>query len=182
MRSSKLFLLVGVLDLCFLIGVLPRLQAQEEVASQVESSASAQEASGSGTWKQELISDRQALKEQHQSIAENAQAAKQEEQQIKDQIHQAIQSGDYETARSLKDQFKETHQENIEQIHGDIQEFQESRQEFKNDLQSARQEKRDYQSQGEGETSGFNPPGASPNNPPGRDLPPGLRDKAEKQI
>ena len=150
MRSNKLFLLVGALNLYFIIGALPTLQAQEEAASQVESSVRAQEAAESGTWKQELISDRQALKEEHQSIAENAQAAKQEERQLKDQIHQAIQSGDYETARSLKDQLKETHQENIEQIHGDIQEFQEARQEFKNDLQSARQEKRDYQSQGEG--------------------------------
>src|SRR3989338_4768989 len=106
MKSNKLFLLVGVLGLYFLIGVLPTLQAQTEAASQVESSVSAPEASGSGTWRQELISDRQALKEQHQSITENAQAAKQEEQQLKDQIHQAIQSGDYETARNLKDQFK----------------------------------------------------------------------------
>ncbi|MEK6567833.1 MAG: hypothetical protein AABZ27_03740, partial [Candidatus Omnitrophota bacterium] len=72
MRSNKLFLLVGVLGLYFLIGMFPMLQAQEEAASQAEASVGTQEASGSGTWKQELISDRQALKEERQSITENA--------------------------------------------------------------------------------------------------------------
>ena len=115
--------------------------------------------SSDASLRQELTSDRQELKEQHQGIAENANAARQEEGQARDQIHQAIQAGDYETAKNLRDQLKETHQENVEQKHSDIQALKESRQEFKSDLQGARQERESRQSAGEGKASGFNPPG-----------------------
>lgn len=185
MRLRKLLLLAGVLDLFLLTGILGKVFAQENAVS---SGTESQEESSAGTsgvremQGQEIASDRQELKEQRQDIAENANAARQVEREAKDQIHQALQSGDYETAKNLRDQLKEIHQKNVEQMYSDIQELKESREGLRNDAQDARLERGLPAIGSEGGAAGFNSPGVGPNNPPGRDLPPGLRDKAEDRF
>ncbi len=62
---------------------------------------------------------------------DNAASARQEEKDLREQINQAIQSGDMETAKALKEQLKTMHQENIEQKKEDLGSLRESRQELK---------------------------------------------------
>lgn len=132
--------MVGVV---FLIAVSGRVCAQGEAALGVDTSA------GSSTdWKGELSSDRQQLNEQWQDISENAQAARSEEKDLLEQIKEAKASGDFEIAKQLRDQLHARHQENVARKQQDIQELKGLRDEFKQDVQSAR-------SEGAGEAGSF---------------------------
>jgi len=143
-----------------------------------------EEASESGTdWKQEVSADIQQLKEQRQGIKQNAEAARQEEKNLRDQMHQAVQSGDMETAKSLREQLKAAHQENLQQKQQDIQALKEAKQGIKQDVRQARQEaglppRGDQQ---QGNPPGYNPPGAGPGNPPGYN-PPGAGLRARDRM
>lgn len=73
-------------------------------------------ASASSTdYKQKIESDKAAIKTEKDTFKENASAARQEEKELFDQIRTAEQSGDHDTAKSLKEQLKTVHQENVEQ-------------------------------------------------------------------
>jgi DNA-binding ferritin-like protein len=71
--------------------------------------------SDTGAQAQELSSGRQEIMESRQQIKENAAQARGEEKQLREQINQAMQSGDMETANQLKDQLRSVHQENMQQ-------------------------------------------------------------------
>ena len=83
--------------------------------------------------RQILSSDKQKITDQWGAIKENASQARQEEKNLLDQIHQAVQSGDYQTAKNLKEQLKNTHQENIQEKLGDREDLKESLQNLKED-------------------------------------------------
>jgi len=128
MRKRLILLCMSAGVLC-LTGTLAMAQEDEETSS-------------SGTnWKQEISSDKQGVQEQRAEIKENAQASRQEEKNLRDQIHQAMQSGDYETAKQLRQQLHEVHQGNIQQRQQDMEDLQSSRQELKEDFKGAREEK-----------------------------------------
>jgi len=78
---------------------------------------------------------------------ENAQAARAEEDQLRQQIKTAMDSGDMQTAKQLREQLRSVHQENIQEKAQDMQNIQAAKQEFKSDVQEARQ------------AGGNNPPG-----------------------
>ena len=66
--------------------------------------------------------------QEEDSIKSNGQAGRQEEKDLRDQIRQAEQSGDKEAARSLREQLKAMHQENVQQKQEDQQGLKEARQ------------------------------------------------------
>ncbi len=106
--SQKITLCFSIISLCFWVSFY-QAYAQEGTSSEA----------GTG-WKEE--------------IKTNAQEARQEERQLRDQIHKAVQAGDMETAKSLKEQLKAVHRENVQQKHQDMQAIKESRQELKQDV------------------------------------------------
>jgi hypothetical protein len=143
--------------LCFflfkvgIVGAEDGAVVQEEVATNVGE----QQESLTTDWKQELSSDRQAIKEQRGQINQNAQESRTEEMQLRDQIKAAMDSGNLEQAAQLREQLKSTHQENVQQMVQDRKDVKIDMQDFKNDLGQAKQE-------------GFLPPrGDRDNNPPG---------------
>ena len=118
MVVKKMVWLSGVMSVCFLTVLTGGVYAQEEVSSGAEAGGDSEVSTGEsqGTdWKQELSSDKDALHEQKQDIHENARAAREEEKDLLRQIEEAKASGDFETAKSLRDQLHAVHQENIAQ-------------------------------------------------------------------
>ncbi len=63
----------------------------------------------------------QQVKEQHQQLKSDIQEAKSEQKDLRDQIHAAMQAGDYEKARQLKEQLRAARQENRQEIQQDLQ-------------------------------------------------------------
>lgn len=120
---------------CFFIVGLSMVYADND-----NSSNEAQDTAAGTDWKQELISGRQEMQEQRQQMKENAQSARTEEKELKDQIQAAVQSGNMESARQLRDQLKAMHQENVQQMIQDKKELQSERRDLRQDLQQARQE------------------------------------------
>lgn len=112
-----------------------------------------------------LATGTNAVQQQKDEIKENAQAAKQEEASIKQQIDQAIKSGDKATAESLRAQLKQVHEANLQEKMEDRQDLKEARQEMGNPPGY------NPPGQGAGNPPGYNPPGAGPNNPPGYNPP-----------
>ena len=136
--------------------------------------------SDSGTTvKEELRAGAQEIKEQRDTMHENAQAGREEERQIKQQMDAAVASGDYETAKKLREQLHAMHQENIQQMHQDIQAMQEAKQELRSDAKDARQEGK-FPPEGIN-PPGYNPPGRGPGNPPGYN-PPGTGPAAKERL
>lgn len=130
----------GGVSLCFLI-VLTSSVCAQEASSESATIVDIDENSGSEIdWKQEITLDRDALHEQRQEIGQNAQAARDEEHALKQQMDEALKSGDFEAAKQLRDQLHSMHQENMAQRRQDTQELKGLRDEFKEDVQNARQE------------------------------------------
>ena len=147
---KKMCLLFCCIVSCFfLIGVCA-VYAEGEESTDVS-----QEESSGTDWQQELNSDKQQLNQQREQIKQNSQEARAEEGQLKEQIQAAIQSGDMETARQLKEKLRNTHQENVQQMIQDKKDMKLDRQDFKNDVKDARQE------------AGLPPKRDRDNNPPG---------------
>lgn len=197
MQRSAVFM--GIVGICF-FGVAGRFCSADEIevtAENVpESTAAGDETAASGTeWKQKFFSDREAIRQQRETMKESAQAAIEEERNLMQEVVAAESSGDFEKAKELRGQLRTKHQANIEQRHENIRTLQDSRQAAREDLKSARQEgvfppgmmgnaseHRPFGAAGVN-PQGFNPPGNLPgHNPPGvgdRPLPPGWRDRAE---
>jgi DNA repair exonuclease SbcCD ATPase subunit len=127
-------------------------------------------------WKQEISSDAQQIKQARETNKSHAQAAIKKEKDLRDQIRQAVQAGDQEKARSLREQLKATHKENIQQKRQDMQNLKQTRQELRSDIKDARKD-------GALPPRKINPPGVGPDNPPGvgpgRPLPPPNGDRRE---
>jgi phage/plasmid primase-like uncharacterized protein len=87
---------------------------------------------------QEIKGDTQALKEQHQEMISNMETAKGEEQQLREQLKAALKARDAEKAESLRNQLKEMHRENVQEMHQDRRELRQERRELKQDLKDAR--------------------------------------------
>lgn len=88
--------------------------------------------------KQEIKLDKQQIKSQKREIFDNAQAAKAEEKNLLIQIRQAEQSGDKQTAATLRKQLKAIHQKNVAQRNEDFKNFQESKKELVADKKEAK--------------------------------------------
>lgn len=93
--------------------------------------AEGEDSSASGQVQGDVSSDKQQIADQRDAMKSNAQAARQEEKNLRDKMHEAYQSGDVETAKSLREELKTTHQENVQQKQQDIQNIKGMRQEFK---------------------------------------------------
>ena len=109
-----------------------------------------------------------SLKDQKDAMKENAQQARGEEQQLKMQINQALQIGDAASAEQLKQQLKAVHDENVQQKQQDVQAFQASKQEFKQEVNTMPQQGNmpPVPNQQQGQQLMMNPPG--PMGGPGR--------------
>jgi thioester reductase-like protein len=83
--------------------------------------------------------DRQQLQEQRKEIKGNMEAARAEEKQLRLRIADALQANDTQTAAQLKEQLRAMHQENVQGMQQDKQAMQAAKQEFKNNVQEARQ-------------------------------------------
>lgn len=133
------------------------------------------------TPRQEIKGDIQNLRQEKQEISQDAKAAHNEEKALREQIHKAVQAGDFEKAQALEEQLKQTHQENIDQMQQNKQELQDMRQELKQDLKEEGIKPRLQN------PPGYNPPGVGPKNPPGYNPPgtgpkpmtPGINDRVE---
>jgi len=90
------------------------------------------------TTHREITSDKEAIRTEKEQMKSNALASKREEKALQEQIKQAIQSGDKQTAKSLKAQLKAMHQENVQQKQQDNQELKAARQELRSDKKEAR--------------------------------------------
>ncbi|MFA5362419.1 MAG: hypothetical protein WC335_04130 [Candidatus Omnitrophota bacterium] len=148
--KKRVWLIIGIIGIivsvCMATGVFADDQGSEEGVTETVTDAATDAGAGtdSGTtlgtdWKEEFASDKQAIKEQKETIQQNAGAAKDEEQVLKDQIQAAVQNKDFETAKQLKSQMKSTHQENLQQRDADKTALQDARQEMKDDRKAARQ-------------------------------------------
>ena len=89
-------------------------------------------------YKHEIISDRQAIKDQAAEIKENSSTAKQEEKALKEKIRAAEQAGDKATANSLRAQLKATHQANVQEKVQDKNNMKAARTDLKHDVKVAR--------------------------------------------
>lgn len=134
--------------------------------------------------KQKIFSDVQEIKQNREANRSHAEAAIQKEKDLRDQIHEAVQSGDQKKAESLREQLKATHRENVREKHQDMQNVRESRQELRSDIKDAHRDgalpPRRFNPPGynppgvgPGNPPGYNPPGVGPGNPPGYN-PPGV--------
>ncbi len=146
----QIFLAMSILSVGLLAVFTAGVSAQEEVPTTPDDSAAvvAADATETQDWKQEISSDRQQIKQQRDEIKANAQAAIQGEKDLRDQIHQAVQSGDHETAESLKEQLKTTHQENLGQKKQDLQGLKDARHDLRSDKKEFRTEKMDNNNDG----------------------------------
>jgi hypothetical protein len=88
------------------------------------------------------------LKEQREDIKSNSQASRQEEKDLRERIRQAELAGDKETARSLREQLRTMHRENVEQKQQDIQGLKDARQGWIADKKEARQQRMDANGDG----------------------------------
>ena len=93
--------------------------------------------SNTTNYKKELAEDKQAIKAQKDEIKSNAETARAEEKNLREQIHQAMESGDKATADSLKEQLRAIHRENVGQMQADKQELGELKSELNSDRQEA---------------------------------------------
>ncbi len=127
----SVFLAVVVLcaGLCTAFAV--NLFAAEESSSASDAVAPEQAQKG------EISSDRQQIGEEKDVMKGNAQAARQEEKNLRDKMREAYKSGDRETAKSLKEELKTTHQENVQQKKEGLGKIKEMRQELKSDIKEA---------------------------------------------
>lgn len=125
---GRTLLLFSIIVLCFFSVGIYTVSAQDEATADTD-------------WKQELSSDKQEIKAQKQEISQNAKEARGEEAQLRQQIKAAMDSGDMQTAQQLKEQLRSLHQENLQEKKQDIQEMQEAKQDLKNDLMEARQQR-----------------------------------------
>jgi len=114
----------------------------EEAVSESTSAASATD------WKQEISSDKDALKTEKDQIKTNRDASRQEEKALQSQIKQAMQSGDTQTAESLKAQLQTMHQENVQQKQEDEQSLKAARHELASDKKEARTDRMDVNNDG----------------------------------
>lgn len=89
--------------------------------------------------KQELSSDRQQIKEERQDIKENSEAGRAEETALRQQIKNAVTSGDKEKANQLKAQLKAMHKENVEQKQEDKSELRKAKHELRKDTRENRE-------------------------------------------
>lgn len=121
--GKKIVFIAGIVGL-FLAAGIGRVFAQEQ-------------AGGTGNIKQEISQDKQQLGEQKQAISEHAQAARTEEGQLREQVHQAMQSGNMEQVKELRDELKATHRENIQEKQADMQALRENRKDLKQDMKAA---------------------------------------------
>lgn len=103
--------------------------------------------------KAEVKAAKETIKAQKQEMKESAQAARAEEKALKDQINQAVISGDREKAAQLREQLKSMHAQNVQEMREDKRELKSAKKELRQDMKKARKE-------------GFNPPG--PRGGPGR--------------
>ena len=122
MRKTIIFL--GVLGLLFLPSVV-LAQGSDE---------------GTGTSKQ-------VLTEAKKEVKGDSQEARQEERALREQIREAEESGDSETALRLREQLREMHRENVGQMQEDKDELGELRKDLKEDKKAARQESQERASQ-----------------------------------
>jgi len=97
---------------------------------------------------QEASSGKAEIQGQREAIKASAQAARSEEKALIDQIRQAEQSGEYTTAKSLREQLKVMHQENVQERQQNIQAIKETRDEMRTDRKEARFDKMDRNNDG----------------------------------
>jgi len=132
--------------ICLAPGV-PIALAQDDASSgstvvqTAPASGGTDRASSRAAYKQERIEDRQAINSQKAAIKENASAARQEERQLKEQIRAAQTSGDTATAKSLREQLKSTHQQNLQERKQNRQAIGEAKKEMRQDRREAIKER-----------------------------------------
>src|SRR3990172_11608237 len=171
MRTGKRILgMTGILCVALWVIFSANVFAQEESSTGSNATiAGENEAKSTKDWKQEISSDVREIRQDREANRSHAQAAIKEEKDLRDQIHQAVQSGDHEKAQALREQLKAQHQENVREKQQDMQNLRQSRQELRSDIKDARKD--GALPPGRINPPGYNPPGAGPGNPPGYNPP-----------
>jgi hypothetical protein len=123
---KKIFLIFSGINFCFFLFGTGNIHAAEALSSAADA-------------KQEIISDRQQIKQEIVESKDDAQAAKTEERLLKEKIKAALDSEDWDTASRLKQQLMSMHQENVQEKIQDKQEIRDDAQELRSDMQEARQ-------------------------------------------
>lgn len=154
-------LVLGVV-LCICLLSFSRAFAQEEMVGNTEQTRD---------WRREIRSDRQELKDEWQVLKEDSKEAKQEERQMQQQIHEAVRAGDFDTAKSLREQLRAMHKENVQERRENKKDIQDARKELKEDIKAAHKEGVLPPHKKWGNPPGYNPPGRGPGNPPGYNPP-----------
>jgi hypothetical protein len=127
--------LIGIVFCFFLLGI-HEIRAQEDSSADVN-------------LKQELVTEKQQVKEQHQEINQAARSGIIEENKLREKISAAIKANDLKTANQLKQQLRAIHTANLEAMMEDNQKIQLDKNRLKNDVNETGQE--NYLSFQEGE-------------------------------
>lgn len=157
---KKVLLGLSSLFFSFFLCGISQTYAQEEVSSNT---------TGATNWKQELVSDKQQIKDQRQAMQQNAQSARAGEEQLRQQIKDAVVAGDTATVSQLREQLRALHQQNLQQKQQDMQSISNYKNELKSDVSGARQEAYTSAaaSNSSGSASALNASSMVENNPPG---------------
>ena len=135
MRTKNAVKWISILGILFFSFPLVNVSAQEE---QSQTATTAQDDSmNPNDWKQEFASDRQAMKDQREKMKNASEADRAEEKEMMDQILKAQNSGDMDTAKSLREQLRTVHKENKSEKREDFKEMREMRKELNADRKEA---------------------------------------------
>ena len=108
-----------------------------------ESASESTGAEATTDWKQEISSDKAAIKTERDQMKTDSSTARQEEKALHRQIKQAMEAGDTQKAESLRAQVKAMHQENVQQKEQDRQDLNAARQEMRSDKKEAQIARKD---------------------------------------
>ena len=92
--------------------------------------------------------DKDALKAERGRIKARTEAAKQEQTALKNQIREALRSGDAQTAESLQAELKTMREKNIQARQAAVENLKSARQKLKSDKKAARTERMDRNEDG----------------------------------
>lgn len=142
----RLVLVLAAISLSLFLSAAIFAEETTQVQEQAQTQTQATEQVSTTGWKEEIKDDIQGLKGEAQQARENRREAMQEEAALKNQLREAVQTGDAQKARALRTQLKATHQENVQQRQQDLQGLRDARKEFKSDvLPPALKDRRDIQ-------------------------------------
>ncbi|MDO8535763.1 MAG: hypothetical protein Q7S30_01950 [Candidatus Omnitrophota bacterium] len=102
---------------------------------------------GESGWKSELKTDKQEIASEKQEMKEDAGEARAEEKQLRSEMVEAESSGDKAKAAKIREQLKDMHAKNIQEMRQDKRELKDAKKEMRRDVKDARKDMRMHHGQ-----------------------------------